>query len=90
MVDANSNIIDKGFGEFLAESQLYDMTGAKHRINSPKMHIKGSKEMDFLCGTEEVIGTVVKIGMLKLFENIASDHQGQFCDLNKKHLLRGE
>eukprot|EP00957_Ditylum_brightwellii_P160227 12198633-Ditylum_brightwellii.AAC.1 len=49
MIDANSGIADKEFGEFLTESQLYDMTGAKHGINSPKMHINGSKAIDFLC-----------------------------------------
>eukprot|EP00957_Ditylum_brightwellii_P212136 15367006-Ditylum_brightwellii.AAC.2 len=42
MVDANSGIADKEFGEFLAESQLYDMIGSKHAINSPKMHINGN------------------------------------------------
>eukprot|EP00957_Ditylum_brightwellii_P205118 15342347-Ditylum_brightwellii.AAC.1 len=76
MVDANSSIEDKAFGEFLAESKLFDMTGAKHGIHSPKTHINGSKAIDFLCRMEIALKIVLAIGMLAFFVDIMSDHRG--------------
>eukprot|EP00957_Ditylum_brightwellii_P132432 10098632-Ditylum_brightwellii.AAC.1 len=90
LVDANSGLGDKDFAPFIAEVGLWNIIRGRHGINSPNTHVDGSKAIDFIFCSPGIIETVKRSGMLHFHDGIHSDHQGQFCDVNILHLLRGK
>ena len=55
MLDANDDINNKDFGTFLEKSDLFDILGNQHSTHSPAMYIRGTKTIDYILGTRNVI-----------------------------------
>eukprot|EP00957_Ditylum_brightwellii_P171592 13063829-Ditylum_brightwellii.AAC.1 len=75
---------------FLAETGLCDIIGTMHGHNSPNTHIEGSKIIDFILGISTPTQTVLKSGILLLYEGIHSNYKGLYCVLNLLKVFRGE
>eukprot|EP00957_Ditylum_brightwellii_P008366 633227-Ditylum_brightwellii.AAC.1 len=86
MRDANSSLEDDDLAEVLSETELYDIMGSNHCINSPKTHINQSQAIDFYLGTTDALDTVDKAGIMKFNVRIDFDHHGMFIGINQQHL----
>ena len=76
MVDANSPLSDVHFSKFMTDTGLFDVLGALHGMDSPRTYNRGSKTIDFILGTENIIRAVRRGGMLKFKDGIDRDHRG--------------
>jgi hypothetical protein len=47
-------------------------------------HINGSKTIDYMLGSENVMQFINKMGYIKFHECFDSDHRGLYCDLSQK------
>jgi len=53
MTDANSPVGDEYFSQLLIETEMYDLIGQQYRISQINCHIRGTKQIDFILGTEK-------------------------------------
>eukprot|EP00957_Ditylum_brightwellii_P105529 8044491-Ditylum_brightwellii.AAC.1 len=90
IVDAKSILEDRGFALFIAEAGLCNVLGCMHEIDSPNTQANGSKAIDFIVCTQEVMTTVQHSGMLRFYDEIHSDHRGLYCNINILHILHRE
>ena len=90
MVDANSPLIDVNFSKFITDTGLFDIIGAKKGMDSPRTYNRGSKTIDFLLGTEEIVRSIRQCGMLRFQDGINSDHRGLWIDICILQLFRGD
>eukprot|EP00957_Ditylum_brightwellii_P181912 13858982-Ditylum_brightwellii.AAC.1 len=74
MVDANEGIDDKAFGDLIAATEMNNIIGAYHGINTPNTHLCGRKAIGFICGTCGVLEATEQTGALKFYGGIFSDH----------------
>eukprot|EP00957_Ditylum_brightwellii_P003797 288423-Ditylum_brightwellii.AAC.1 len=74
MVDANKGIDDKAFGDLIAATEMYDIIGAHHGINTPNTHLHGRKAIGFICRTRGELEATEQTGALKFYNGIFSDH----------------
>eukprot|EP00957_Ditylum_brightwellii_P130940 9987696-Ditylum_brightwellii.AAC.1 len=51
LCDANSGLTDKDFAPFVSSSQVFDLIGGRHGINTPHSYINGSRAILFGLGT---------------------------------------
>eukprot|EP00957_Ditylum_brightwellii_P001958 150595-Ditylum_brightwellii.AAC.1 len=58
LTDANLELGDTEFGDFVAEARLYDILGSQHGIGGINSHINGTKRIDFALGTVNLIRTI--------------------------------
>ena len=58
MLDANSPLTDANFSKFVTDTGLFDILGALHGIDSPRSYNRGSRTIDYLLGTEDLIQCV--------------------------------
>eukprot|EP00957_Ditylum_brightwellii_P132035 10067481-Ditylum_brightwellii.AAC.1 len=70
MGDANGGLEDDDLAEVLSETELYNIMGSKHGINSPKTHINGSQAISFYLGTADALDIVDEVGVYTLTNNI--------------------
>jgi len=89
MADANANLTDNDWANFMNNGELYDILGTQHGHNTPKTYIRGSNTIDFILGTKGIMKTVAKTGMLPFNWGILSDHRGLWVDLDVSQLLKG-
>ena len=61
MGDANGALEDSDLCDVVNATGLYDIIGAKHGAATPKTYINGSRMIDYMLGTEEVVQSVVKL-----------------------------
>eukprot|EP00957_Ditylum_brightwellii_P148430 11300294-Ditylum_brightwellii.AAC.1 len=57
LADANSGLGDKDFAPFIAEIGLCDVIGGKHGIDSPNSHAEGTKAIDFIFCSPDMLAT---------------------------------
>jgi hypothetical protein len=84
-IDANSIIGEdpKGMDLLMEECELVDMYTEIHDDNEQfSTHQNGSKKIDYLLCTRNVLNHVKRVGYLKYNEGIDSDHRGLFCDIS--------
>ena len=81
MGNANGALDGSNLSEVVAMTGLYDVIGAKYGAVTPKAYIQGSRTINYLLGSEDVVESVVKTGMLVFNNGILTDHRGLFCDL---------
>eukprot|EP00957_Ditylum_brightwellii_P097847 7451531-Ditylum_brightwellii.AAC.1 len=51
LYDANSGLTDKDFVPFVSSSQVFDLIGGIHGIETPHSHINGSRAILYRLGT---------------------------------------
>eukprot|EP00957_Ditylum_brightwellii_P093468 7118272-Ditylum_brightwellii.AAC.2 len=90
MTDVNSPLGNKGIRMFLVETGMHNLIGQKYGIGQVNSHITGSKQIDFILGTEKIVEACVHRGILPFHALIVSDHRGMYVDINWKQLFIGE
>ena len=89
MLDANDDINNKDFGTFLEKSDLFDILGNQHSTHSPATYIRGTKTIDYILGTRNVILATHRCGMAAFNTQISSDHRALWADIDIPQLLKG-
>ena len=87
MGDLNRGLEDNDVAEIIERTELYDIIGAIHGDTKINSHITGSRQIDFFLGTQGIVETVEKTGILPFYIGIDSDHRGMFCDIDKHQLF---
>eukprot|EP00957_Ditylum_brightwellii_P185188 14102459-Ditylum_brightwellii.AAC.3 len=87
LTDANLELGDTEFGDFVAEAGLYDILGFHHGIGKINSHINGTKRIDFAIGTVDLVRTIRYSWMQLFHTEIVSDHGGIFLDIDEHHLF---
>ena len=82
MLDANDDLTDPDFGKFMDQCKLYDLLGTHHSINSPPTYIRGSRTIDYLLATENVIKATQQCDMNSYNDTISSDHRSLWADID--------
>eukprot|EP00978_Attheya_sp_CCMP212_P008857 scaffold20822_cov52-Attheya_sp.AAC.3 len=90
MVDANAPLSEVHFSKFMTDTGLFDVLGALHGMDSPCTYNRGSKTIDYILGTEDIIRAVRRGVMLKFKDGIDSDHQGLWIDICILQAFRGD
>jgi hypothetical protein len=90
LCDANSGLTDKDFAPFVSSSQVFDLIGGRHGVDTPHTHINGSRAILFGLGTAGATDALEASGMFCFNKGITSDHRGFFLDFNRFQLLRGD
>ena len=90
MIDANSSLTHPQLQNIINHSQLYDLLGATHGIDSPNTYIRGNKTIDFLFGTKGVKHSMTQCGMLSFNDGVLSDHRALWMDLKHTNLIHSE
>ena len=89
MLDANDDMENPDFGRFMDKSDLYEILGTHHSIHSPPTYIGGTRTIDYLLGTKNVVRATQRCGMNHFNDNIISDHRGLWADIDIPELLSG-
>jgi hypothetical protein len=86
-IDANADItIDKkGLQKLCKECDLVDMYESIHTEDNENFptHINGSKRIDYILCTTNLLHHVQKVGYIPFHEGIDSDHRAVFCDIDE-------
>eukprot|EP00957_Ditylum_brightwellii_P174676 13300213-Ditylum_brightwellii.AAC.1 len=90
LTDANLELGNKDFGEFVAKAGLYDILGSQHGVRGINSHINGTERIDFALGRVNLTRTIRRSGMRPFHAEIVSDHRGISLDIDEHHLFRGE
>eukprot|EP00957_Ditylum_brightwellii_P013175 995082-Ditylum_brightwellii.AAC.1 len=81
LVDANSGLDEKDFTLFVSETELCNVMGGTHSIDTPNTHAEGSKTINFMLCSPNMLSMIKKCGMLWFYDGIHSDHRGIFAIL---------
>jgi hypothetical protein len=88
-IDANAEINNdkRGLGKLCNECDLVDMYTSIHEDyeNFPT-HINGSKRIDYILCSPNLLRFVNKVGYIKFHEAMDSNHRAVFCDLDQSLL----
>jgi hypothetical protein len=91
-IDANADILNdkKGLIKLCAECDLVDMFTSIHDEDECfPTHIKGSKRIDYILCSPNLLRFVNKVGYIQFHQAFDSDHRAVFCDLDPT-ILQGE
>jgi hypothetical protein len=86
-MDANENWCAKNskIKNFTLENNLVDVYSEKHEDNRDfPTHINGSKRIDYLLCSKNLLPYINKTGIVKFHEGLDSDHRALFCDIDQK------
>eukprot|EP00957_Ditylum_brightwellii_P033585 2545799-Ditylum_brightwellii.AAC.1 len=75
LCNANAGLTDKDFAPFVSSSQVFDLTGGRHGIETPHSHINGSRAILFGLGTADATDALEANGMFCFNKGITSDHR---------------
>eukprot|EP00957_Ditylum_brightwellii_P189036 14390646-Ditylum_brightwellii.AAC.1 len=75
LCNTHSGLTDKEFAPFVSSSQVFDLIGGRHGINTPHLHINESRAILFGLGTAGATNTLEASGMFCFNEGITSDHR---------------
>ena len=89
MIDANDDMDNTEWANFVTRAELYDVMGMKHGHNSPSTYIKGTKTIDYILATSKVAESVTACGMFPYQTGIVTDHRGLWIDMDIPQLLKG-
>ena len=84
MLDANSELTEKYMEQLLTNTSLYDVMGYTHNTHSPATYVRGTKTIDFLLATKQLLPHIKQAGMLSFNDGIQSDHRGLWLDFTYK------
>jgi exonuclease III len=90
MIDANETIGTKsrGITEIMVQLNMADLITLHHGIaNEPNTHLRGSKRIDYILGTQRVQECCTYSGILPFHNGYASDHRPLFASINLSKLL---
>jgi hypothetical protein len=73
--------IDGSLRTFMENCGLMNIIAEKHGTDVPKIHIRGSKQIDFACLKPRLVEFVINCGLLDFDTLCKSDHSGIFLDL---------
>jgi hypothetical protein len=79
--------IDGSLRTLMENCGLVNIIAEKHGRGVPKTHIRGSKQIDFVCLMPRLAGFVVNCGLLEFDKLYKSDHRGIFIDIATKGVL---
>ena len=89
MMDANDDLEDADFGRFMDNTNLYDILGTHHSVHSPPTYIRGTRTIDYILGTKNVVRATQNCGMNPFNDTIVTDHRGLWVDIDIPELLNG-
>ena len=84
-IDANESLrdVNSEICKFMKNNDLEDIYSKVHEDNTEfPTHINGSKRIDLLLTSKNIIPYINRTGILKFHEGFDSDHRGLFCDIN--------
>jgi hypothetical protein len=84
-LDANSVLEEdtNGMGKLLRDCGMIDLyTTITHDNSQFPTHTRGSKKIDYLLGTHNIIPFITRIGYVKFHEAFDSDHRAVFADIS--------
>jgi hypothetical protein len=84
MIDANEDIGVKpgGMSQVIQQAGLLDIISLKHNAdNIPNMHARGTKQIDYIFGTKQVLKHCVTCGITPFGLGYPSDHRAVFARL---------
>jgi hypothetical protein len=93
MMDANEAMgNDKnGVSTIASECNLIDVHTSRHNESATTAtYARGTKKIDYILMTPELLPLVRRSGMLPFYSGINSDHRGLFIDIDSKALFRGQ
>jgi hypothetical protein len=86
MIDANECLLQPengGMTELLDKCKLINLYQSFHSDQEPfPTHVNGSRTIDFMFGTQNILPYIMKIGYPRFHELLDSDHRGIFCDIS--------
>jgi hypothetical protein len=87
-LDANENLENpdkEGILELMEVCRLENIYQNKHHDTTQfPTHERGSKTIDFILGTSNIMEYVTNVGYIPFNECFDSNHRGIFCDLSEK------
>jgi hypothetical protein len=90
MIDANEVIGSKpgGLTDIAIQLNMADLIALHHGIkNEPNTHIRGSKRIDYILGTQRVQDCCTHSGILPFYNGYASDHRPIYASINLPQLM---
>jgi hypothetical protein len=73
-----------GINKFILDCGLVDIYQYKHEdYEEFSTHINGSKRIDFMLCTPNLLDYISKVGYVRYHEGFDSDHRTMFCDISK-------
>lgn len=90
MIDANEVIGAKtgGLTEIATQINMADLVALHHGSkNEPNTHVRGSKRIDYILGTQRVQDCCTQSGILPFYNGYASDHRPIFARVDLSKLL---
>lgn len=89
MMDANADITDSGFADFLIACGLHDLHTEDGEVDPPpETYYRGKRKIDFCLGTNGVAHAVTRAGITSYEGGLKySDHWALFVDINEELLF---
>jgi hypothetical protein len=90
MIDANESIGSRsgGLTDIMTQLNMADLITLHHGIgNEPNTHIRGSKRIDYILGTQRVQDCCTSSGILPFYNGYVSDHRPIFASINLSQLM---
>jgi hypothetical protein len=94
MIDANENISNPETNSILEIINKCGLVNAYHEFHDDTTefptHINGSRTIDYMLVTRNILPYITKIGYIKFHECFDSDHRGIYCDISSKLFENGK
>jgi hypothetical protein len=90
MIDANEFIGDKpgGLTTIFGKMGMTELIRHRHpNATEPNTHVRGSKRIDYIFGTQKIRDNCEKAGILPFGVGYQSDHRAIFIEINIKQIL---
>jgi hypothetical protein len=90
MIDANETIGSRsgGLTDIIMQLNMADLIALHHGVkNKPNTHIRGSKCIDYILGTQGVQDCCTYSGILPFHNGYASDHRPIYASINLAQLM---
>jgi hypothetical protein len=93
MMDANESMGSEknGVSSITSDCDLIDIHTARHsEAATTATYARGTRKIDFVLITPELLPLVSNSGMLPFYDGIHTDHRGMFIDLDSKATFHGK
>jgi hypothetical protein len=90
MIDANEYIGEKpgGLTTLFGKLEMTDLLRHRHpNKEEPNTHVRGSKRIDYIFGTNKIRDNCIKVGILPFGTGYQSDHRAIFAAINIEKIL---
>jgi hypothetical protein len=90
MIDANESIREKQnqLQDIFQKTEMTELIRYKHpSLDEPNTHIRGSRRIDFIFGTNKVIRNCHRAGIMPFGTGYHSDHRAIFVDISIDNIL---